>query len=199
MIKITSLFNKDYPDFWKNYNNSFKSKTNKFVVVSIEASGSDPEKDAILSLACVSILENRMLLKDAFELHITQPKSKGKTTDELTETNTVSEVDKTPVNEAIENLLNYLSNAIIVGHRVDFDIEILNETLSKLKLGKLKNEVYDVEAMYNKWQDTNEKKHSLEEMCIKLAVPYSYRNSIADDAMQIGLLFLKLKEILKIK
>jgi DNA polymerase-3 subunit epsilon len=108
-------------------------------------------------------------------------------------------VEKVAEDIAIETLINYIGNSILIGHRIDFDIEMLNYALSRLKLGKVKNEVYDIEAMFNKIADTNEKKYALEEMSKSLNMAISNRNSVADDAYSIAILFLKLKSKLGIK
>jgi DNA polymerase-3 subunit epsilon len=71
--------------------------------------------------------------------------------------------------------------------------------LSRLKLGKLKNEAYDIEAMFNKLSETNDKKYAMEEMSKFLNISISERNSVADDAYSIAILFLKLKSKLGIK
>ena len=111
----------------------------------------------------------------------------------------VSKIEKVFEPKAIEILLDYINNSIIVGHRVDFDIEMLNEALSRMKLGKIRNEAFDIEAMFNKLAETNEKKYSLEEMSKKLNINLSNRNSAADDTYSIALLFLKMKDKLGIK
>lgn len=194
---LSKLFNKEYPEFWKKYTDSFKNSASKYVVISMETSGLDTEKDVIMSIAATSVIDNRIIIKDSFEIYIQHKKNSTENIDN--EFITVSKVEKVIENEAIETLLNYLSNAIIIGHRIDFDIEMLNEALSRMKLGNIRNEAFDIEAMFNKLMDTNEKKYSLEEMSKKLHVAMSDRNSIADDTYAIALLFLKMKDKLGIK
>jgi DNA polymerase III epsilon subunit-like protein len=65
---ISKLFHKEYPEFWKKYTESFKNPATKYVVISMETSGLDTEKDVIMSIAATSIVENRILLKDSFEI-----------------------------------------------------------------------------------------------------------------------------------
>jgi DNA polymerase-3 subunit epsilon len=67
---ISKLFHKEYPEFWKKYTESFKNPATKYVVISMETSGLDTEKDVIMSIAATSIVENRILLKDSFEIFI---------------------------------------------------------------------------------------------------------------------------------
>lgn len=194
---LSKLFHKEYPEFWKKYTESFKNPATKYVVISMETSGLDTEKDVIMSIAATSIVENRILLKDSFEIFIQHNKPLDSSLDN--DFITVSKVEKVAKNIAIETLINYIGNSILIGHRIDFDIEMLNNALSRLKLGKLKNEAYDIEAMFNKIADTNEKKYALEEMSTSLNMTISNRNSVADDAYSIAILFLKLKSKLGIK
>lgn len=194
---LSKFFNKEYPEFWKKYTDSFKNPATKYVVISMETSGLDTEKDVIMSIAATSVIDNRIIIKDSFEIFIIHKRHTELDIDN--EFISVSKIEKVFENNAIETLLNYLSNSIIIGHRVDFDIEMLNEALSRMKLGNIRNEAFDIEAMFNKIQDTNEKKYSLEEMSKSLKATLSDRNSVADDAYSIALLFLKMKNKLGIK
>ena len=194
---LTNLFTKEYPEFWKKYTESFKSPATKYVVISMETSGLDTEKDVIMSIAATSIVENRIILKDSFEIYIKHTTPLDISLDN--EFITVSKVEKVSEEVAIETLIEYLGNSIFIGHRIDFDIEMLNQMLSRLKLGKLKNEAYDIEAMFNKLSETNDKKYAMEDMSKFLNISISERNSVADDAYSIAILFLKLKSKLGIK
>lgn len=194
---LSKIFNKEYPEFWKKYTDSFRNPAKKYVVISMETSGLDPVKDVIMSIAATSVIDNRIIVKDSFEIFIIHKRHTELDIDE--EFISVSKIEKVFENVAIETLLNYLSNSVIIGHRVDFDIEMLNEALSRMKLGRIRNEAFDTEAMFNKIMETNEKKYSLEDMCKSLNITTSNRNSAADDAYTIALLFLKMKDKLGIK
>lgn len=194
---LSKIFHKDYPEFWKKYIDSFKNPATKYVVISMETSGLDTEKDVIMSIAATSVIKNRIILKDSFEVFIMHKRHSELDIDK--DFISVSKIDKVFENDAIETLLNYLGNSILIGNRVDFDIEMLNEALSRMKLGKIRNEAFDIEAMFNKLMDTNEKKYALEEMNTSLKIAMSNKNSVADDAYSIALLFLKMKDKLDIK
>lgn len=194
---LSKIFNKEYPEFWKKYTDSFKNPATKYVVISMETSGLDTDKDVIMAIAATSVINNRIILKDSFEIFI-QHKAFNETSLD-NEFITVSKVDKITENQSVEIILNYISNSILIGHRIDFDIEMLNKLLSKLKLGKIRNEAFDIEAMLNKILETNDKMYALDEMSNILKMPVSNRNSVADDAYSIALLFLKMKDKLGIR
>ena len=50
MLDWLKNINKEYPDFWKDYLTKLETKPSKFVVLSTETSGLNPNKDVILSL-----------------------------------------------------------------------------------------------------------------------------------------------------
>ncbi|WP_395059260.1 3'-5' exonuclease, partial [Flavobacterium sp.] len=101
--------------------------------------------------------------------------------------------------EAIKSLIEFLGNAVLVGHHIDFDVEMINAALERLDCGRLKNEALDIDVMYRKLQDINNRQFSLDELSIIYNLPKSDRNSSSEDAYKIALLFLKLKSRLGIK
>jgi len=82
---------------------------------------------------------------------------------------------------------------LLVGHHIDFDVEMINVALERLDCGRLKNEALDIDVMHRKLLDINNKQFSLEELCKIYKIPVSDRNSSSEDAYKIALLFLKLK------
>jgi DNA polymerase-3 subunit epsilon len=191
------LNNNKYPEFWKNYLSNFKDKSNKYVVLSIESTGLNTSKDVILAFSAVTVNADRIKIREALELYISY--SKSEINFDPNDFLVVSKIEKKTEREAIELIVNYIGNATIIGHRVNQDIDFLNTSLAKFDCGNLKNEALDIEIMFNKVNDTSDKKHPLDAMCKALGVTVSERISVADDTFSIAILFLKLKTILKIK
>jgi DNA polymerase-3 subunit epsilon len=101
--------------------------------------------------------------------------------------------------QAIEQFINYLGNAVIVGHQVNFDIEIINTVLEKLNCGRLRNEALDVDIMYKKFKDiSSDKTFAIEEIEKQLKLPESDKESTTDKAFALALIFQKLKHKLKL-
>mgnify|MGYP000499977114 CR=1 FL=1 len=67
--------NNKYPEFWKKYTSSFKEKSDRYVVLSIESTGLNTSKDAILAFSAVSILNDKITIKDALEIYVSHTKS----------------------------------------------------------------------------------------------------------------------------
>ena len=95
--------------------------------------------------------------------------------------------------EALQAFVEYIENAILVGHRIHFDVEIINEALYRLGCSRLKNEALDIEIMYQKLNDSGDRSFSIDDLCKIYKVAKSDRISAAEDAYTIALLFLKLK------
>ncbi|MHC0441840.1 MULTISPECIES: 3'-5' exonuclease [Flavobacterium] len=198
MLDWLKNINKEYPDFWKDYLNKFETKPNRFVVLSTETSGLNPNKDVILSLGAFSVIDDSIVIKDNFESVLLQYKflqDNGLSNEFIIE----SKMSKMQEPEALEAFVNFLGNAVLVGHHINFDIEMLNSSLERLDCGRLKNEALDVDVMYRKLMDINDKQFSLDDLCEIYKIPKSDRNSSAEDAYRIALLFLKLKSRLGIK
>jgi DNA polymerase-3 subunit epsilon len=198
MLDWLKNINKEYPDFWKDYLTKFETKPNRFVVLSTETSGLNPNKDVILSLGAFSVIDDGIVIKDNFESVLLQYKflqDNGLSNEFIIE----SKMIKMPEPDALEAFINFLGNAILVGHHINFDIEMLNSALERLDCGRIKNEALDVDVMYRKLMDVNDKQFSLDDLCEIYKIPKSDRNSSAEDAYRIALLFLKLKSRLGIK
>ncbi len=198
MLDWLKNITKESPEFWKNYQAKFDKKSNKFLALSVETSGLNPSKDVILSFGAIAVVNDNILIGDTFEIAIPQYKylhDNGITNDFLLE----SSMPKLAEPAAIESFINYIGNATLVGHRIHFDVEMINEALDKLSCGRLKNEALDVEVMYKKLHDINDKNFSLDELSSFFKIEKTERISTTDDAYTIALLFLKLKSRLGIK
>lgn len=186
--------NKDYPQFWKDYLGKFENKSRRFVAFSTETTGLDPEKDVILSIGAVAIENNTIVVKDSFEALIFQEKF---TPEVALKSGVLKGIpdEKHSESEAIEAFINYLGNAILVGHRIHFDVAMINSALERQHCGKLKNEALDIEVMFKKWkQIPEEKQYSLDELSASFKISKSERHTASGDAFIISLLFQRLKQ-----
>lgn len=192
MLDWLKNINKDYPEFWKVYLSKFEHKSNRFVILSTETSGLSLSKDVILSMGAFSIVNDSILIADSFETVIAQYKffhDNGISNEFTVETKMKKMVEP----DGINALVDFIGNSVLVGHHIDFDVEMINVALDKLGCGRLKNEALDIDVMHRKLKDINNKQFSLEELCDIYKIPKSDRNSSSEDAYKIALLFLKLK------
>ena len=198
MLDWIKNINKEYPEFWKLYLTKFENKSSRYVILSTETTGLNPKKDVILSFGAVGVVDDVIRIGDNFEVVILQYKylhENGLSNEFLIE----SKLSKLAEPQAIQALIEYIGNAVLVGHRIHFDIEMINDVLEKMECGKLKNEALDVEIMHQKLMDITNKSFSLEDLVKQYNLPLSERNSASDDAYSIALLFVKLKSRLGFK
>jgi DNA polymerase-3 subunit epsilon len=184
--------NKDFPEFWKKYLSKFEKKSKRFVVLSLETTGLNPEIDVILSIGAFAVTNNSIYIGDSFETVFAQYKffhDNGISNEFTLETKMV----KLGEAEGIQSFIEFVENAVLVGHHVDIDVEIINAALERLGCGRLKNEALDIDIMHRKLNDISNKQFSLDELCQIYKIPKSDRNSSSEDAYEIALLFLKLK------
>jgi DNA polymerase III subunit epsilon len=198
MLDWLKNINKEHPEFWKTYLSKFDQKSKRYVVFTTETSGLNPEKDVILSMGSFAIQNNKIYIGDSFESTLLQNKyydDNGLSNEFILE----SKMKKLSELEAIEGFIDYIGNAVLIGHHVDFDVDMINHALIRLDCGRLKNEALDIDVMYRKLEDINDKEFSLDELSEIFKLPKNYRNSTSEDAYTIALLFLKLKKRLGIK
>ena len=192
MLDWIKNINKDYPEFWKLYLAKFESKSNRYVLLSTETTGLNPKKDVILSFGALGLMNDVIKVGDNFEVVILQYKylhDQGMSNEFLIDSN----LTKLAEPQAVQALVDYIGNAILVGHRIHFDIEMINEALEKMGCGRLKNEALDIEIMHQKLIDSTSTSYSLEQLVKHYGIPQSEKNSASEEAYAIALLFLKLK------
>lgn len=197
MLDWIKNINKEHPEFWKEYLSKFDEKPMRFVVLSTETSGMSLQKDVILSIGAFGVINNSIHITDSFETIIAQYKffhDNGISNEFTVET----KMKKMAEPEGIKAFVEFIGNSVLVGHHIDFDVEMINAALERLDCGRLKNEALDIDIMYRKLKDINNKQFSLDELCQIYKIPKSDRNSSTEDAYKIALLFLKLKSRLGI-
>jgi DNA polymerase-3 subunit epsilon len=198
MLDWLKHINKEYPEFWKEYLSKFDKKSKRFVVLSTETTGMNPDKDVILSIGAFGVIDDSIHIGDSFEAVLLQYKffhDNGLSNEFIVE----SKMKKMGELDAMKSFIDFIGNSVLVGHHVDFDVEMINATLDRLDCGRLKNEALDIDVMYRKLHDINDRQFSLDELCDVYKIPKNDRNSSSEDAYKIGLLFLKLKSRLGIK
>ncbi len=198
MMDWLKNINKNSPEFWRNYLTKFEKKSNRYVILCTEASGLNPKKDVILSFGAIAVIEDSIRLGEIFEVTIPQYKflhDNGLSNDFLLE----SEQLKLSENQAIEKLIDFIGNSTLVGHRIYFDVEMINQALEKLSCGRLKNEALDIEIMYKKLNEINNANFTIDQLSTIYKIPKSENNSTTNQAYIIALLFLKLKSRLNLK
>lgn len=199
MLDWLKNINKEHPEFWKEYLAKFAKKSNRYVILSTEATGDSIEKDVITYISAFAVVEDSICIKDSFETILLQYRflhDNHLSNEYIIE----SRLLKLSEPEALKTFINYLGNAIIVGHEVESDVAMINAALDRLDCGKLRNEALDIDIMHQKLNEiTDDKELSLEELADYYKIQQTPNNSTTENAYKIALLFLKLKFKLGLK
>ena len=191
------------PQFWKTYislfdNDADSNKTRRFVVFDMETTGMDWKEDVILSIGAIGVTGNAIEVGDFMEVSVQQDKFKPQSV-ALNSIIKQSANEKVVEAEGMIQLLNFIKDATLVGHNVNLDIEMVNQALKRLDLGRLKNPLMDTNALYKKWKGLpDETQISLDDVCEALKIDKSERLTAWGNAFTTALVFLKLKKILSI-
>lgn len=200
--------NKDVPEFWSNYLNHFKTSKDisisdtRFVVFDTETTGFDRDKDRILSIGAVTLKNNTIAVNSNFEVFLNQDVFKPETV-KIHGILKKGSLKKISELEAIQLFLDYIKDAVLVGHHIRFDYSMINSMLLRNGLGKLKNKFIDTAVLYKKSKHIiyheNLKNYSLDELARELNVPVVDRHTASGDALITAIVFLKILSRLKTK
>lgn len=191
------------PQFWKNYTSLFEKEDGKaakrrYVIFDMETSGLDYKDDVVLSIGAIGVANNAIEIGDFLEVFIRQEKFTPQSValaDDLNETGHERIVEA----EALIQFLNFIKDATLVSHNINLDVEMLNQALKRLNLGRIRNPLMDTNVLYRRWKDLpDEKQLSLDELCNALKVRKSDRHTASGNAYITAILFLKLKNKLGI-
>ena len=197
---------KDYPEFWNTYSNRFKQNNSKdlnstrFIVFDTETSGLDTSLDRILSIGAISVISNKLDVADSFELYLKQDIFNAETV-EIHGILKEGSITKFKEKEAIIKFLDYIKDAVLVAHHAAFDIAMINESLKRLELPKLKNKSLDTGILFKKTtlHKTDNKHYGLDELSDTFNIKKHDRHTASGDAYITGLIFLKILSNLKQK
>lgn len=197
MLDWIKNINKEYPEFWKHYLLKFDTKPQRVVVLHLLWSGTNPSKDVILSIGAIGIEADQILVNDSFENVIVQYKylhDNHLPIDVIAK----SKLPKKTEEQALQELIDYIGNSVIVSYHTQLAVDFLNQALDKLGCGRLKNEALDIQLMHRKLHDSSENM-SLAEILNFYKNPNPNEQSTLENAYDLAIIYLKLKARLGIK
>ena len=195
------LTGNNLPQFWKNYVSLFdddKIELKRYVIFDMETSGQNWKEDVILSIGAISVTKNAIEVGDYLELTLLQD---GAPIQSASQLGLIKQTEEKVVEaEAMIQFLNFIKDSVLVGHNINLDIEMINQALKRLDLGRLKNRFMDTNVLYQKWKDLpDDIQSSLDEVCDALKINKNERHTAAGNAYTTSLIFLKLKSKLGIQ
>jgi DNA polymerase III subunit epsilon len=96
----------------------------RFVVLDSETTGLNPQKDRIVTIGAIAVLNHEILLEDSFEALLkVEHNSSAVTVHGVTRQESRAGLDEA---DALEKFLKYLGDGVIVGHHIGHDVETFN-------------------------------------------------------------------------
>ncbi|WP_194767715.1 PolC-type DNA polymerase III [Tamlana sp. I1] len=191
----------DYPQFWLDYLEHFKTKSKsnindtRFIAFDTETTGFSIKEDRVLSIGAVSFTNKVIDVNKTLELYLQQDVFKAESV-KIHGILKSSTIDKINELEALKTFLAYIKNDVLIAHHANFDRGMINEMLQRHGLGKLKNEFIDTGVLYKKSIHViyreEQPAYTLDYLCNELNVPMVDRHTATGDALITALVFLKI-------
>lgn len=176
----------------------------RFVVLDTETTGLNPKTDRILSIGAVAVINDQILLEDCFESYLKQ---------EAFNNDSIAIHEITPgesskadnPKQAMEDFIEFLGGAILIGHNIQFDFQILSNACQRQLGFPLLNKSYDTVDLLKRTEDhfAFPEKYKgadlgLDSLCDRFHIPMHDRHTAMGDAMATAILFSRqLKKLRK--
>ena len=191
---------KQQPKYWKDYVSKVENCTKyanfdtiRFVALDTETTGFDFNEDRVLSIGAIAVQNNKILVKDSFEIFIKQDVFKKESV-KIHGIRKSGNETKYEEEEALKQFIEYLDDAVILAHHTAFDVTMINQALKRYNIGPLVSKSLDTNYIHKKMSCSIEfnKTFSLDELCVIYNVKPYDRHNAAGDALITAQIFLKL-------
>ncbi len=190
---------KKYPPFWNTYQDLFKNKkqstleTTRFVVFDTETTGLNIKEDRILSIGAIALTGNIIDVGDSLEVYLKQNTFNAETVKihGILEKDSATKLNE---NEGLILFLEYIKDAILVAHHAAFDVAMINQSLARMGLPKLKNKILDTGTLFKKTPlcFDKTKQFSLDNLSALFNIKKHDRHTASGDAYITAIIFLKI-------
>lgn len=210
MFNIFKKKKTTYPVFWQNYLDNQSQQMIRstpindltFVVFDTETTGLNPRKDKILSIGAVKVHAQTIAIEQQFGCYVSQEHINRETIP-IHGILQKGKYEKVAQDTAIISFVEYVGDAILVGHNVGFDVAIINQALSHFGNLKLKNKIIDTAPLairadgHSRNTIINSDDYTLDSLCLQYRISMSDRHTASGDAFITAILLIKLLAKLK--
>ena len=188
----------------KKYLYLFDEPNNEeYVCFDCETTGLDPKKDDIISIGAVIIKNNTIVASKKFVKFI-KPKTKLQV--EAIKVHHIRECDlqdAEDINKVIKEFLEFIGSRTLVGYFLEFDIAMINKYLKPTLGIKLPNRALEVSAIYYDYKIERIPQGNIDlrfnTIMNELKIPNLGKHDAYNDAIMTSMIFLKLKNLPKVK
>lgn len=176
---------------------------NEYISLDCETTGLNPRRDEILSIGAVLIRDNKILMRNTFNIFLKPTKSINAESIKIHHIRPIDLENGMDPEEAIYKLLDFIGSRPIVGYYIKFDVSIISKYTKKYIGIKLPNKMIEVSSLY---YATRKKSNGYEFIDLKfdtimktLNIPALGKHDALNDAIMTSMIFLKLKDITPLK
>jgi DNA polymerase III subunit epsilon len=174
---------------------------NEYVSLDCETTGLNPKKDEILSIGAVLIKDNKILMRQTFNIFVKPSKLINP------ESIKIHHLRETDLENALEpeiaifQLLNFIGSRPIVGYYIEFDMAMISKYTKKIIGVKLPNQAIEVSGIYydhrKKIANNGFLDLKFDTIMKYLNIPFLGKHDALNDAIMTAMMFLKLKNLSK--
>lgn len=170
------------------------SKTNRktYVIIDLETTGLEPTKDRIIEIGAIKIGEKT----EEFTCLIKQDIGLSEEIKNLTGISDKDLENGVDEKSAINDLIDFISEDILVGYNIDFDIKFLNQALKDQGRGKIANKTYDI-MKYVKNEKMFLNSYKLETVLKEYGIEKNQPHSALEDTRLMQELLVKVDSLVK--
>ncbi|RXJ86012.1 3'-5' exonuclease [Arcobacter sp. CECT 8985] len=170
----------------------------EYICLDCETTGLNPKKDEILSIGAVMIKDNKVIIKNNFNIFLKPSSNVNEESIKIHQIRPIDLKNAQDPKDAIFKLLEFIGSRPIIGYYIKFDISIISKYTKNLIGIKLPNETIEVSSMYYK---TKKRSSEYEFVDLKfdtimkeLNIPELGKHDALNDAIMTSMMFLKLKD-----
>lgn len=172
--------------------NSLLDFPNDYVVLDIETTGLDPDYDDIIEISAIKCVADEPI--DAFSTLIKAPFGVSDFITDFTGITNEMLADAPAISDIFPQFLEFLSDNIIIGHNVNFDVNFLYDTSLKICERPLKNDFVDTMRLSRR-MFPDEAHNRLSDLIVRFGIDADVSHRADSDARQTHEVYLHLKSL----
>ncbi|GMQ25850.1 hypothetical protein Aoki45_25320 [Algoriphagus sp. oki45] len=169
----------------------------EFVVLDTETTGFDLKKDQLISFGAVKIKNRKIQVSESVELRL---KQKSPVSQSVRIHGILGDEKALSPEEFAEKSIRIIGNSILVGHHVQFDLEMLLQVYRPFGLGQFPNPVLDTLSLCMRldhgpladYSQIKAEDYSLDSLCQRFRIETDDRHTASGDAFLTAQLLQKL-------
>ena len=171
--------------------NSLLGNYDEYVIIDIETTGLDPQKDKIIELAGIKIKNNKIV--EEYSSLINPEMIISNFITELTGIDNYMVCKEPTIEIELKNFLNFIGNSLVIGHNVNFDINFIYDNALKYYNKIFENNYLDTLKLSRKL--LNLENHKLKTLSEAFNIDYKNAHRALRDCYITFNVYNKLKEL----